>query len=192
MFRIARSLLGRISQTERSIAGSCTRNTRAGGIRVSDRGQPSHLGRCARVLHRRLPSTPNPTVLSSRRVPKSERSPSTPSLLCDSHEIPCSVVSHVPFAPDYNLLPRRIYKDFFGRIDVPRGYSDGFTAFFWRFDTTVQSVGTLKPPQGNKIMVGTLSAHVRGSTLLPNIPTNPFVTVSWYQALDPSGKCGVP
>jgi hypothetical protein len=71
---------------------------------------------------------------------------------------------------------------------VPRGHSDGYMTFPWGLNITVQSVGTLKHTWSNKIMADTLSAYVRGSTFLPNVPPNPITSVNWYQAWDASGK----
>jgi hypothetical protein len=89
--------------------------------------------------------------------------------LHDSPEpIHCSVEPNIPFAPDYDSIPGQIPKDFFSRIDVPRGHSDGYMTFPWGLNITVQSVGTLKHTWSNKVMADTLSAYIRGSTFLPN------------------------
>jgi len=71
---------------------------------------------------------------------------------------------------------------------VPRGHSDGYMVFPWGLNYTVQSVGSLKHTWSDKVMADTLSAYVRGSTFLPNLPPLPVATVSWYQAWDPSGN----
>jgi len=60
--------------------------------------------------------------------------------------------------------------------------------FPWGFNITIQSVGTLKHTWSNKALADTVSAYVRGSTFLTNIPPLPFTTVNWYQAWDPCGK----
>ena len=71
---------------------------------------------------------------------------------------------------------------------MPRGHSDGYMVFPWGLNYTVQSVGSLKHTWSDKVMADTLSAYVRGSTFLPNLPPLPVATVSWYQAWDPSGN----
>ena len=60
--------------------------------------------------------------------------------------------------------------------------------FPWGLNYTIQSVGTLKHTWSNKAIADTVSAYVRGSTFLPNIPPLPIATVNWYQAWDTSGK----
>jgi hypothetical protein len=69
--------------------------------------------------------------------------------------IPSSVEPNIPFAPDYDSVPGQISKDFFSRIDVPRGHSDGYLTFPWGLNITIQSVGTLKHTWSNKIMADT-------------------------------------
>ena len=60
--------------------------------------------------------------------------------------------------------------------------------FPWGLNMTVQSAGTLKHTWSNKIKADVISAYVRGSTFLPNLPPSPIATVNWYQVWDPSGK----
>jgi hypothetical protein len=60
--------------------------------------------------------------------------------------VACSVESSVPLAAGYNSVPKQFSKDFFSRVDMPLGHSDGYTAFPWDLNITVQSVGNLKHP----------------------------------------------
>ena len=111
----------------------------------------------------------------------------SPDLFLRGSPIYCSVEPGIPFAPDYEYIPGQVSDGFFSRIEVPRGHTDGYMAFPWGFNVTIQSVGTLKHTWSNKVLADTVSAYVRGSTFLPNIPPLPITTVNWYQAWDLSG-----
>jgi len=144
---------------------------------------------------RGTPRTSFGTVLSTlmggslRRTPKSECRLPLVFFLRDSPEaISCSVEPKVPFASSYNSVPGQISQGLFSRIDVPRGHTDGYIVFPWGSNLTVQSVGSLKHTWSNKPIADTISAYVRGSTFLPNLPPIPVASLNWYQTWNPSGK----
>jgi len=109
--------------------------------------------------------------------------------LRDSPEfVPYSIEPDIPFAPGTEHVPGEISKGFFSRIDMPRGHTNGYMTFPWGLNITVMSVASLKHTWSNKVMADAVSAYVRGSTFFPESTQNPIVTVTWYQAWDPSGK----
>ena len=128
-------------------------------------------------------------VWSSRRTPKSEPFRLLFSFPGSSLEIiPCSVEPSIPYVPNYKGDPGLISPDFYTRMEVPRGHSNGYMILPWGEQITLQAIGNLKHTWSNKIMANTISAYVRGSTYLPNIPPLPIATVTWYQAWDVYGN----
>ena len=115
--------------------------------------------------------------------------PSTCFPLRDSPEtIHYSYEPDIPFAPNYKSVPGLISDGIFSRIDIPRGHTNGYMAFSWGLNITVQSVGSLKHTWSNKVMADTLSAYTRGSTFTAEDTSSPITAVTWYQAWDPSGN----
>ena len=100
----------------------------------------------------------------------------------------CSVSPGIPFAPNYKGVPGQVIDDYFSRIEVPRGHTDGTMVFPWGEKLAIQSVGTIKHTWSYKIMADAISSYVRGTTFLPSIPPIPVVTVNWFQFWDNSGK----
>ena len=129
---------------------------------------------------------------SSIRLPKSEIFPPPRSPFPLSSHSPTTIIysfePSIPYAPNYQSKVGQISKDFYSRIEVPRGHTDGEMTFPWGLTVTVQSVGTLKHTWSYKVMADAISSYVRGSTFLPNILPVPIATMNWYQAWDPSGK----
>lgn len=60
--------------------------------------------------------------------------------------------------------------------------------FPWGLNHTIQSVGSIRHTWSNKVMADTVSALVRGSTFLPNLPPIPIGSLNWFQAWDNAGK----
>ena len=111
--------------------------------------------------------------------------------LSSSHDlfgVACSVEPDIPFAPNYQSIPGKISKDFFSRVEVPRGHTDGHLTLPWGFSLTLKAISSLKHTWSNKIMADAISAYVRGSTFLPHFPSLPVATVTWYQAWDSEGN----
>ena len=54
--------------------------------------------------------------------------------------------------------------------DVLRGHSDGYRTFHWTQCHHLGCRNLLRDTRNNKIIVDTLSAYVRGSAFLPNLP----------------------
>ena len=81
-----------------------------------------------------------------------------------------------------------VSEDFFSRVDVSRGHSDGYMTFPWGLNITMKSVGSLKHTWSDRVISDVISAYVRGSTFLPAIPPLPAATVTWYQVWDSTGK----
>ena len=109
--------------------------------------------------------------------------------VCEAHpDVAFSVVPGIPFGPNYKSEQGQISEGFFSRVDAPRAHTEGFMYFPWGQNYTIQSVGSLKHTWGYKTQADALSAYVRGSLLLPNLPPIPDGTLTWFQAWDNAGK----
>ena len=85
-------------------------------------------------------------------------------------------------------MPGQVSEDFFSSIDVPRGHTDGTMIFPSGYNLTVAAVTTVKHTWSKKVIGDAISAYVRGSTFLPEIPPIPVATVNWYQVWDNYGN----
>ena len=56
---------------------------------------------------------------------RTEKQASPFSLRDSAETVSCSIEPNITFASDYDSVLGQIFKDFFSRIDVPRGRSDG-------------------------------------------------------------------
>ena len=94
----------------------------------------------------------------------------------------------IPFAPDYQNKQGQISEGYFSRVDVPRAHSDGLMVLPWGLNYTLHGVGSLKHSWSNKVKADFISAYVRGTLFLPQLPPIPVSTVTWFQAWDNAGK----
>ena len=124
----------------------------------------------------KVPSTRR--VLLLRRKPRGENFP--PWFFFFVTHLKQLLVASSPalHSPSYNSIPGQLSEDFFSRVDVPRGHSNGYL---------VSSGAHLhcserRVTRGNKVTIDMLSAYLRGSTFLPNVPPNPIALLNWYQA----------
>jgi hypothetical protein len=135
----------------------------------------------------RLPSTPSPTVLSSRRVPKSERSLSMPFLFVTRLKSLVASYQTFPLHPTTTCYlggsPRTSSVELTCLVAIRMDSRPSLEARHHRAERR-----DLEAPAGQQDH-GWHPLRPRSWLDVPSQhPHKSFPTVSWYQALDPSGK----